>query len=207
MTWASEEQLIAEALSMGLTNTRAFGDSLGSAIAQFESLTGWTPFLSSGHVATEYFTPPRYWAQENLFLPIPFFCIDSVTSYADAGRTGTVLTAGTDYNLITWRFPNGQEAINSIEFLRTPGTAPKSIKIVGQPGAVTDIPADVNEAVKHKALSIAAPGLRGTSEGPVTEVKQGQVSYKVGAEAGRSRAEVWDREFADCVQRYLRISL
>lgn len=181
------------------TATRGFA---ADAIAQFESQTGWNPWLPTG-TESQYLDPPKLWQQDNLYLRFPVTSGAMVYAYwSESTSTGTLLTENTDYEWVTHQFPGGNEGIYGIRFLRSPGTAKRSIKITGTRGTSCEIPDDLYQAILDGAFGMAIPVFRGAADGPVSEEKTGPVSVKYGIEAGRSKEDVLKASFQKAIARY-----
>lgn len=178
---------------------------LNAAITEFESRTGWQPFLEEAEDSTWWFDPPKY-ADRILDLEGGFTEITSVTIGADRGMTGTVLTVLTDfvmksYNLGIFR------PWNRIQFLTSPGYAPRSVKVIGLRGACATVPDDVFAAIRDYAGALAMPAIT-QALGAVTKVKQGPVDYTLSSsdeDSGSSRVGSWTNAFTSVVNRYERV--
>lgn len=178
---------------------------LTAAITEFEARSGWQPFLEEPEDSTWWFDPPKF-ADRILDLEGGFTEITSVTVGADRGMTGRVLTDLTDYLMMSYNL-GVFRPWNRIQFLTTPGYAPRSIKVIGLRGACATVPDDVFAAIRDYAGALAMPSIT-QALGAVSKVKQGPVEYTMSSsddDSGSSRVGAWTNAFNSVVSRYERV--
>jgi hypothetical protein len=179
---------------------------LNAAVTEFESRTGWSPFLADAEDSTWWFDAPRY-ADGILDLEGGFTVITSVTVGAHQGNTGRALTVTNDFAPMSYNGPGEFRPWNRIRFLTSCGYQPRSIKVIGKRGACATVPDDVFLAIRDYAGALAMPSIT-QALGAVTKVKQGPVEYTMGnsdEDSGTSRVGAWTNAFDSAVSRYERM--
>lgn len=176
---------------------------LNSAIAEWEDRTGWKPFLE-GASADWRFDPPEY--GRTLELRTGFTLISAVrTGITVSNATGSLLVVEQDYFLKPYDAASRFQPITEIEFLVSPGTYPKSIKVTGKKGYHTQIDDAAWEAVLSKAVINAVEGLT-ENAGDIDMIQQGpvKIQYAKSEEGGSILAKLQSK-FDDAVARFMRV--
>ena len=161
------------------------------AVEEWESKTGYTPFLGDSEDSTEYFdgtAPLRY-----LDLRGAYTSITSVHYGVTSDSDGTLGTLNSDYFLHYFK-----GAIVGIEFTGMI-SGNRTIKIVGKKGFCTELPSSVYRAILEKAAADAMPML--TQVNDAKKIKQGPVEI----EQGSSRDAAWQEKFECLAREYQRI--
>ena len=191
--------------------TAEFSVYTGAAVEEFQRRSGWVPF---DEVAPSnwYFDPPID-SPENvskevvLELGNGFTTISEVrTGVSASDDNGTLLTSGTDYDLLPYNAARYSRPFEAILFKVSPGTVNRSIKIVGTPGFQASIPDDVYQAVLERAAALALPRVQ-QAVGQATEVKQGPVTVKYATDEHQDRLSLWNDNFERTVMRYMRVTV
>jgi hypothetical protein len=164
---------------------------LNAAIDEWERLTGYMPFLAETSDSTSHFDPPTF--TRVLDLQRGYTSITSVAvGVSDDDPTGTVLTAGKDYFAI----PYNGTTIEALRFIASPGTRPRSIKVVGKKGYATFVPDDAFRAILVRAAHFAMQNLGSAN---LVSMKEGDISLQFQQKGGE--LDLWQNAIA----KYTRI--
>lgn len=164
---------------------------VASAVAEWEAMTGWSPFLSSGTEETRSFDPPRYSAHGFRLE------IGAWRTIATVEIGGRVLESG-EYVLRNVSIE--PEPVYAVDFLVSVGGGPLSIEITGERGFCDNLPDDVFQAVLGKAAyDASASSVSGATR--LSSVQQGDVKYSYDADAVRTL----QTRFLAAVARYARV--
>jgi hypothetical protein len=172
------------------------------AIEDLEVRTGYRPFLADASESEWRFDPPAFHSPLNL--SGGFWAISEVRiGLTDIDTDGTLLTEETDYILL----PNNHIALNrpieEIQFVVSPGSRARSIKIKGARGFSATIPSDVYQAIIERAAALAMLEIvQGHSI--ATEIKQGPIDITYSPNAANDKIGKWNSGFNDVVRRYRR---
>lgn len=209
--------------SIGQTTTLALAaKAVGAAILDFESRTGWEPFLSTGADTTRYFDPPgkdpglRSTGGRILDVNAGLLSVTTLTTGITFTSTGTALVAEQDfilgrYNAAAEGYPYDYVEFRSsfwLERFAIPvGRGPKSISIAGRWGYCSSIPDDAYTAILFKsAMFLAQTGIMaGTLVGAVTEKHTPDFGEHYASVGGGM--SFWESTYADVARGYRRISL
>lgn len=198
-------QVDAFLASQGFTTaTPGTSYHLADAIARWESLTGYKPFLGDTSSASWYFDSPGSFM---LDLKGGFWAVTSVAvgiNYSD--DTGTALVLNQDYELLPLNAANEGRGWDQIRLLHSIPVGTRAIKIVGKRGYAEEIPDDAfNAILMGAASSTLLEAMQGSA--PMSEIDQGPVRYRFDNEAGRSKYDRWKGEFNKVAARYRRIGI
>lgn len=174
--------------------------AMAAAIREWESQTGWSPFLKDEIDRTVWFDPPR---------PGSFGCaldlkrgLLATTSIVIGceldGAGGTAATNSVDFLYDPYDGGISGSPYTQLRFLRVPYGGPRSIKVVGRFGCVDDCPADVAFALLSCAAAMALP-IAGGPTGGMRRVKQGPVEYEFDTTAGRDTRTLFQAQFSAMV--------
>lgn len=169
-----------------------------AAIDEFESETGYRPFLA-GASATYLFDPPGPNFRTNergggrrLLLNQAFATISAVRVGVTSDSAGTLLTENTDYYLRPANHAANKIPITEITFVAAQWGPPGSITVVGTPGYFTTIRAEVWNAIRDLAGARYAQALKeGTAYGNPVEIKEGDVSERYSLELLTKLGDTW----------------
>lgn len=195
MPWPTAADLVAYASLNGVSLSLSDAESwLAQAVAEFEAMTGHSPFYATG-VASPRDVPTR----RSVILALGCGA-QSVESVADM--------VATSYRAV-WRGIPGQPRswIRALEQRHEWGPwsdcGPASVTVTADWGAVPVGMAapDVNMAVLARALNWA----EAASGGEIAEVKQGPVTLKYAT--GGSPSAVRDAQFRGVVSRWSRLEV
>lgn len=165
---------------------------LDSAVTEFESLTGYKPFLAEATPSTYYYNAAGRWHD----LEAGYVEIVSVEVITDVETmSGQALAAGSDYIAL----PLNGLPKNLLYFPMRLGFAPLRLKVRGRRGYSDAVPAEVFNAILWRAATFVL----GQVQGSLTAVKEGDVSLQF-AEGDTAGAEA--REYRRTVQRYRRVA-
>jgi len=163
-----------------------------AAIAEWEGLTGWKPFL--GATQTRKFDPPATGTVLRLDAGLV-----AVTTLSIAG---TAQTADTDYWLIGNTAP-----YQGIKFARTVYGLPKTISIAGTWGYGSSVPDDAWQSVLYLAAEQCAIALREEAGSVPIDWKEDDVSEKPVKDLLEAMGKGW-REYAErSAKRYRRVAV
>lgn len=174
--WPTVQEVTDRLTGLGVTSIPtgvSLSDEIAAAVSALHRAIGYSPYLAGDSASYEY-NPPNSFI---LLLGGPFFTITAVKINKSATYAGDSLTEGVDY----WRkksVPYGY-----IEFSSRQYGDPDSIEITGKKGATDDIPVDLWKAVlDHAAAGVLEQSIAtgATTTGPVSSVKQGQMSVEFG---------------------------
>lgn len=193
MSWPTSTDVVAAFAAQGTTvDEQHAARWLDAAIAAFESMTGWHPFLADADSSALTFDAPGL---------VPGFVLDMRTGFAtvDSVSIGGSVLSSDDYIL----HPVGGGYASHVQFLRHPGFGVQSVEVVGRRGRVLSVPADVFDAVLLQAVgsgsSLVAPALS------ASRIKQGQVEIEVGGNAMTMDASGVTRALRVASLRYVRV--
>jgi len=192
-SYPTEAELQAFLVNAGVVGTPPEGVQiyLDGAAEEWESKTGYKPFIADAEDSTSYYDAP--YPSRFLDLCGAFVSITSLNYGVTSTSDGTDGTANSDY----FAHYRG-DAIVGIEFTGLP-YGQRSIKIVGKKGFCTEIPARVYRAILEKAA--ADYSAVATQVGDVKRIKQGPVEY----ELNESQISKWAKSFDELAKTYKRI--
>lgn len=175
------------------TDYTPYETAMAAAIAKWEKLTGWTPFLTPVMDESRVY---REWQPALLDLKGGYVSITSVTFDDEA----TPATVHLDYDLK----PDGSTPTRFLRLWRLPS---QKITVVGRPGYAESCPDDVRRALLAYGAAQVATLLNGT--GQVVEVRQGDVAYKYAEGSSvnpTTQYSQWQLEFSQTAKAYSRRS-
>jgi hypothetical protein len=202
--WPTTTTLQSALAGLGITlptNSTTLAIALGGAIERWEAAVGVTPwFVATNGAASNYTLSPN--GSDTLFIP-PFASISAVSQYDTALDTDFYETrpslASASYRPIT-----------HIKFQDNVNGAAGSITITGLKGYQTSIFDDVYQLVLDMAVqtvferaqlsSVASSG----ASGPITEVRQADVTVKYGGSStgSSSFAQAIESRLSDLATKY-----
>lgn len=210
--WVTASELAALMVSEGFLSSvpadpSIYQDYIDAAVREWETTTGYQPFLGETVDSETYFDPPDY--GKVLELRTGYISITSIeVGLSYTVTSSTALTAIRDYNLRPHDARARYEPYHSIEFYVSLGDGPRSIKITGKRGYDDEIHEDAWLAVAYKAIVNTAEAV--TSHGAILEeIKEGPVTYKFGdmAEGGSGdKLSLFRKHFAATAAQYERIT-
>lgn len=160
------------------------------AIDEFESETGYEPFLADSSTSQLRFDPPGVnqrgrvkGGAKRLLLNNAFATITEVLVGVTTDFAGTALTVDVDYRTLPLNSAALLQPITEIEFFTTQWGEPGSIRITGKRGYWTSIRAEIWGAIRKLTCARASQGLR-------EKFSQGYVEMKLGDEAVRRSIEL-----------------
>lgn len=176
--WATADEIQEIAASIpGIDISGIDEEVLNSAVAyavsQAEILSGWTPLLSPEEPEEKVFrAPDSLSGQILLVLPSPIRVEADITiGFDPSDDTGTLTTIYSDW------YPF-EEAINVVEFIRTPSPGPKKIKVSQRWGRFEDeIPEDFWRAVAMYSIGMLLVITQGAGASAI-EYSQDSVRYR-----------------------------
>lgn len=174
---------------------------LASAIAEFERLTGWRPFLAESVAATYRFDPPAWGSR--LWLPCGFATITGVSVGVSHDSAGTALTVDEDYRTLPENAAAMVRPFTGIEFYVSCAGGSGSVRITGKRGFATTVPDDAWLAIAQRAASLALTRNAGAAA-LASQIEQGDLSIKAG---GSGFVAAWDGAFAAAVATYRKIEV
>lgn len=198
--WPVAAELTTYATGMGVTvpTGAVLADYVASAIAEWEDVTGWRPFLGATSSTTRAYTPPDGYL---LDLRGGFTSITAIRVGVSASSTGTLLVESTDY----WLWPEdavvGRRPYWGVKFAAAQFGQPNSITVAGKRGYYPSIDEDAYMAVLKRAMSIVISHSVG-AVGAATKIEQGPVKFTMAP--GKSAMETLDGEFYAAAMRYKR---
>jgi hypothetical protein len=177
------------------TNSTTLAIALGSAIERWEATVGVTPwFVATNAAASNYTLSPN--GSDTLFIP-PFATVTAVSIYDEVQDTDS-------YEKRPSLAADTYRPITHIKFTRNMSGPAGSITITGLKGFQTSIFDDVYQLVLDMAVQsvferaqLSAVAASGAS-GPMTEVRQADVTVKYGGGSGASSS------FADSINQRLK---
>lgn len=177
--------------------------ALSSTIREFERRTGWEPFVAE--TETNHFDPPQRTCDGYVIeLGKGLLTATSVTIGMDlSGVGGTVLTAGTEYQLLPYNNGNDTKPYNQLRLLYSSYGLVKSVKVIGSWGYAASCPADVFKAIKEYAAAQIVQQLE-LKTGAVEKVKQGPVEVQY---AKSNAYEVAETAFTRIIKQYRRLTI
>lgn len=212
MPYPTAEDLQAFAMNAGVISAGAdlaldYGRVLSSVIAEFETDTGYVPFLATTQTRMYDFPYPD---GTILDLRCGLLSVTSVTI------SGTTLTNGVEYNLYPLNAPLNGKPYTWLEFVGhrrqvLPWSVPATIGVTGSFGYAATCPEDVKHAILCKACSDLAAIKSGAATGTVTSIKQDdvQINYQGNNNpTGLTPQQLQLEEaYTDVVTRYRRMRL
>ena len=210
MAYPTPEELQAFAINAGVVTAGQdlaldYGRVLASAINEFESATGWQPFIST--TQTRVYDMP-YPDGKILDFRAGILSISSFTI------SGTALTQGVDYVLYPLNAPNVGKPYSWCQFITRhvqwwPWTLPANVSITGQFGYASDCPADVKHGILCLACSDLIATKAGAATGGVNGIKQDDVEIRYSTHTNSSGLTPQQTQlteaYNDIVKRYRRV--
>ena len=183
-----------------------------TALKRFQSLTGRTPFLSSGSATNYYFDAPPTSQGANRFgnvewnIPLPFTSISALAiNCTPTDSTGSVLTSGTDFYLGPQNYDTLGLPIEQITFVAPIYGNQRSVRINGVVGSYTTWPADAWHAVVMGACAIMGEAIGANTFGGATTIRDDDQTISAGANPFGEMMKVWQSRFDAAVNEYTRI--
>lgn len=176
------------------TDYTLYETAIAAAIAKWQQLTGWKPFLAPAEDESRVY---REWTPSMLDLRGGYVSITSITY--DTESSPAVLHE--DFELK----PDGGSPTRFLRLWRLPS---RYVTVVGKPGYSTECPDDVRRAILAYGASQVAKFFE--PNGPVTRIRQGDVEYQYaysGSDNPTSQASQWSLEFHQTAKTYSRRSL
>lgn len=211
--------------SMGVFDTDDLTDAFelldtdtfaAAAVAQWETETGWRPFLADvdedNPDQTRYFDPPgpNFRPQTlgggySLDLGTGLVVLETVNTGYSSTDVGTERFAGTDFDLYPYNADVLEQPWTRLEFLVPQWGARHSIRIVGRFGYSNTVPEDVWLAISHQAVRKALPELIHRAKGGLIEWKQAETSERYGDEFLGRQDKAWSDEWKETKRSYMRV--
>lgn len=189
----------------------AFGDTdlasaLSGAVTEFESRTGWSPFVREATDGTQHSDPPTSGTYGCVLdLESPILSLTSLScGVGEDGTGGTAMVQGTDFVLLPYGGGTDRKPWTQVRFSSAPYGGARSIKVVGKRGYSSVCPDDVRQAILRKAAASIIQDLAAGQAGDATEISQGPVTYRYDATAGRGTVDRYANDFEQTVRRYRR---
>lgn len=187
--------MVSAGLASAAPSEAELAPYINAAVAEWERLTGFRPWLETGS-ASYFYDPPRVERRGFLDLATGFTAISAVAvGITPDDATGTVLTVSEDYVLRRFVENDSDTPYVAIQFLRGLSSRPQSIKVTGTKGYDDEIDDEVWLVVARQAATLAAEDLT-QSGGDVDSIKQGQVTITYASvEEGGSVLSKWRKGF------------
>ena len=155
--WPTTAQIVTHLAVLGVTSTLAdavMQNEIDGVVADWERLTGYTPFLGETQDATRYYDPPAWsGTPDQIDLRNGYISVTSVTAGVTPDSAGTVLTVNEDYWLLPDAAPSDNRPYTRIAFSVLQGGPRRSIKVIGKRGYCSTIAEDVWNAVRDRVCS------------------------------------------------------
>lgn len=199
-SWPTDEELVSMLESAGFV-VPGPSNAVGVAVAEWERLTGWQPFLGpvdgdDEPVASTFAYDPPAWGCV-LQLRRGFVTVDEIAVGVSAEDPDGTVLAASGYDLL----PMLETPTTEIRFRSAWGGGPGSVRVTGQPGYCSSLPHDAYDAVLKRAASLLLAQTLPVIASAGT-VKQGSLTLDVGA-----MLTGWNTTFERAAARYLRIDL
>lgn len=189
--------------AQGLTPPSGIARYVDSAIAEWESTTGYYPFLGSQEELVWMFDGCPL-GTSRLDLRGGFWEIASVTIDISYDGTGTLFIENRDYILLPQNAANENRGWNAIQFLSRSPVGFRCVEIVGKRGYAEELPDDVWSAIIERAAAGAMlEAIQGS--GVERKVQQGPVTVEFDTDSANSKIGIWNSNFDKTVFRYMRI--
>lgn len=206
-------------LSNGLTDIQKFIDfdgAMSAASAEFERLTGYLPFLSSGTEQTRVFDGPgcSLLQLRSGLLSMSSLVINTVTytvnqqfvlQPTDAPERGlpyTYLDFGSGWNSGDWNIGSEfQLGAGSLVGLGTLGSGRRAISVTGVWGFCLTLPADVRQALLSWGAARVAPRLMHSITGGLKQQKAGNDSWTWSESMFSAQINAWKCEMTEVANR------
>lgn len=195
--FASVEEISNALIEQGVTPPSGLASIRAAVIRDWNLKTDYVPFLGAANVTEHTYDPPFKIRDFTLDLGGGFWQVDSVA------LNGTVLTAGTDYDLLPLDAANLGRGWDKLRFRNHPGYAPSSIVIEGKRGYAENLPDDVYEATSNEMCRRAVAKSQDAIASDLQEIKQGPVTIKLEGSGFRWRGA--DDDLDELALLYLRI--
>ncbi|RYG36107.1 hypothetical protein EON81_10710 [bacterium] len=205
MPYPDGAALTAYLASQGLPAPSDPQSVIDGVIADWETDTGWRPFLAESTVRGWRYNPP-IGGSYRLDLEAGFAEIAEVRLDATRSSDG-VLLYDDQFELEPLNAPMVGRPATTIRFLMYPGERPGSVLVKGRKGWGDVLPANATEAILHKAAALALPGLLKGASGAATQEEIGDRKIVYDTTAGRGKADRWMAEYDAAVTRYRRVTL
>ena len=197
------------------------GEFAADAAAEWESQTGWLPYLAAHDAAdatvpsTRLFDPPGPRAGQGFasgyrggrLLDLGA----GLLSLTGLNVSGTAYSPGLDFWLRPNNAPAQGEPYTEVEFLSPAFGLPQSIAVTGIWGRTLSLEDDVWSRIREYAAALCAPALQGGLSGGVVQVKT-QTTQTTFATGGGEMplmtfAAGWEAKFARTARRKKRVTV
>jgi hypothetical protein len=206
----SIEELSALILDLDLEGQAA------AAVAEWEALTGFKPFLADLVDVTRYYDPPG----PNTRLPggrgggylldlgTGLVSVTSIHTAFSATDAGDAAVSETNYRLRGLNASVLTSPYTHIESLSGHWYGlGRSIRIIGRWGYGTSVPEDAWQAIRMRAAGMVLSEIREQVTGGMVEWKEADASERYGEKFLSGTLDAWDRRWMMAVNRYKRVTL
>lgn len=190
-----------------------------AAVHQWETETGWIPFLADvdddNPDQTRYFDPPGPNSRGESIgggnhLILDCGIVELVTVHTGWSPTfaGTAALAGTDFRLWPYNADPLDRPWTELRFKVPQWGQPQSIKIVGRFGYAATVREDVWLAILHQGVTLALPEVATRVTGGMVEWKEADASERYGEAflfGDKGVGSAWGLEWSRTVNRYRRV--
>ena len=180
-----------------------------AAVAEWETRTGYKPFLANGSDTTRIYDPPGH--GRYLELGTGLLSVSALFTGVTAETPGTERVEGTDFWLeaVEAAYEGGPYEV--ITFPGGWGGPRRSIAITGRWGYASTVPDDAWQAILMRGAALCAPQLSLVLGGGAESVRvlSSEVRYPSAAQGGplASQAAGWQSLFDAAVRRYRRVEI
>jgi len=182
--------------------------ALDEAVAEWESMTGYDPFLSTGTPATRYFDGVSDFI---LRLRSGIVTLTSLRVGVTSTDVGSLLVVNEDFHLYPLDAASKGKPFTYLKFRSRQSREPRSLSISADWGYCTSaaIPADVSATILRQSASKLFSEYLTSFSGGATKIKQRDVEYDFGLSGGTFSATggQYAKWFMEAAKRYSRIDL
>jgi hypothetical protein len=176
---------------------------IADAVAEWETRTGWYPYLSTGQAQTRLFDPPRegrVLSLEGGLLSLSSLAIgvipDQTGSYQDGvGTAGTVLVNNLNFYLAPRNAAVRGQAFTEVEFLSRVRGVPQSVGVTGVWGRVPEVPDDVWRVILGYGAFLAVPEMGLSATNGLVKVDDVTFTTSTGVSPIQALAAQWEKRF------------
>jgi hypothetical protein len=179
-----------------------------AAVVEWETRTGYRPFLANGSDTTRIYDPPY---TRFLELAAGVLSVSALMTGVGVASPGTARAEGTDFWLERAQAAYEDAPFEVVTFACSPGGARRSITITGRWGYAATVPDDAWQAILARGAWLCAPqaamSMGGGAE--VVRVLSSEVRYPSAATGGPLAAQqaAWTALFEAAVRRYKRVEI
>jgi len=189
-------------------------EATAAARSEWESETGWRPFLADASPVTRYYDPqgPNFRPHTvgggyRLDLEAGLIALTSVIVDVDAESPGTTLVSGEDFWLDPYNAAVMGLPYTAVLFVVRRWGARRSIAVTGRFGFAETLPDDVWQCVLQKSAAVTFAALRERASAGLVEWKEADVSERYGENFLESSRRAWEEAFRRAAGRYRRVTL